>query len=247
MSNTFKKILILIFVIFGILLIIFGYLYLTGIFPGIHGYKAVVYFDDLSGLKNGSAVFIRGMEKGKVISTALVDYGQRVKVEIVLDKNIILTEDTKFAIRSLSMFGTDRILIVTPGNGNKVGSDAKFYGTNEVMILEDFFLKFDKIITRLQDSKIDQELISLKNELFASLDSLAKGFIKPTNEITSQLAALVSRFDSITGYLKSEGMFNKMVTDPSLYNELRETNQSLKQLLEDIKTNPKKYFTVKIF
>jgi phospholipid/cholesterol/gamma-HCH transport system substrate-binding protein len=239
--------LILIFVIIGLLVIIFGYLYLTGIFPGIHGYKAVVYFNDLSGLKNGSAVFIRGMEKGKVVSTALTDNGQRVKIEIILDKSITLTEDTEFAIRSLSLFGTDRILIVTPGNGKKATSDTKFYGINEVMILEDFFLKFDKLMAKLQDTKIDQELISLKNELFASLDSLAKGFIEPTNEITSQLAALVSRFDSITVFLKSEGMFNKMVTDPSFYNELRESNQSLKQLLEDIKTNPKKYFTVKIF
>jgi phospholipid/cholesterol/gamma-HCH transport system substrate-binding protein len=247
MSRTSKRVIVFMVIIIGLLIIIFSYLYLAGIYPGVHGYKAVVFFNELSGLKTGSSVFIRGMEKGKVTATDLVDNGQMVRVQIILDKSIKLTQDTKFAIRSLSLFGTDRILIITPGTGPVASAQTKFYGNNEVLELEEFFLKFDKVVTKLESMQLDDELKILKKELFASFDSVAKGFQKPVSEITGQLEALVIRFDTLSTYLKSEGTVRELITNPELYQEIRDTNQKLKELLEDIKNNPKKYFTVKIF
>jgi len=247
MSRITKRVIVFIFVAIGLLIVIFGYLYLAGVYPGVHGYKAVVYFNEVSGLKTGAAVYIRGMEKGKVAAIDLIDNGQIVRVQIILDKSIKLTQDTKFAIRSLSLFGTDRVLTVTPGTGLVVSSETKFYGTNEVLELEEFFLKFDKLITKLESMQIDNELKIMKKELFAAFDSVAKGFQKPISEVTEQLEALVIKFDTLSTYLKSEGTVRKLITNPELYQEIRDTNQKLKELLEDIKTNPKKYFTVKIF
>jgi phospholipid/cholesterol/gamma-HCH transport system substrate-binding protein len=247
MSRTSKRVIVLIFVVIALLIIIFGYLYLASIYPGVHGYKAVVYFTEVSGLKSGSPVYIRGMEKGKVASVDIIDNGQMVRIQIILDKSIKLTQDTKFTIRSLSYFGTDRILTVTPGTGPEVSANTKFYGVNEVLELEEFFLKFDKLVTKLDSMQIDNELNRLKKELFAAIDTIAKGIQMPMSEVTKQLEALVIRFDTLSAYLKSEGTVKKLITNPELYEEVRTTNQKLRELLEDIKANPKKYFQIKVF
>ena len=242
-----RKILVLFFVLVAIFIIVFSYLYLSGVYPGVHGYKVNVYFKEISGLKTGAMVFIRGMEKGKVSQIEVVDKGQQVRVQIIVAKDVALTEDTKFSIRSLSYFGTDRILTMTPGNGAEVANTTKFYGINEVLELEGFFLKFDNLVTKLQSVSVDSQLISIKKVLFGKFDTLAKGLEIPLTGITTQLEALVIKLDTLGDYLKSEGTVKKLVTSEELYHEVLKTNQKLRELLEDIKTNPKKYLTVKIF
>jgi ABC-type transporter Mla subunit MlaD len=245
--NKSKKITVIIFVIIAILIVVFGYLYLSGIYPTIHGYKTKIYFKEVSGLKIGSPVYIRGMEKGKVNKIVITDDCQSVQVLVTLDKSIKLTEDTKFAIRSLSYFGTDRILTVTPGTGAEVSGVATFYGDNEVIELEKFFISLDNVITKLESIPITTELTELKTELYSKFDTLAKGFSMPLVDMTKQLEALVIKLDTLGEFLKQEGTVKKLMTSEELYQEVRDTNQKLKELLEDIKTNPKKYFTIKVF
>lgn len=245
--NKSKRASVIIFIICALLIGIFGFLYLTGVYPGFRGYTVQVHFSEVSGLKTGSMVYIRGMEKGKVRKIELADDCQMVQVDIELDKNIQLTDDTKFAIRSLSYFGTDRILTVTPGLGNAVSNQTKFYGTNEVIELESFFVRFDKIIAELESIPIIDGLKDLKTELFNKFDTLADGFSVPLTEMTNQIEAMVIKLDSLGDFLKQEGTVKKMMTSEELYNEVRSTNFKLQELLEDIKTNPKKYFTIKIF
>jgi formylmethanofuran dehydrogenase subunit A len=69
----------------------------------------------------------------------------------------------------------------------------------------------------------------------------------PLVDMTKQLEALVIKLDTLGEFLKQEGTVKKLMTSEELYQEVRDTNQKLKELLEDIKTNPKKYFTIKVF
>ncbi len=225
----------------------FSYLYLSGYHIKISGTQAEVYFDQVSGLKPGSPVYIRGMEKGKVNSVELVENGKKVKVVFTIDKKIPLTEDSKFAIRSLSYFGTDRILTITPGNGAIAGKDYKFYGTNEVLELEDFFLRFNKLMTKLDSIPITDQIKSIKTEISSAMQSLSEKFPAPIAELSKQLSILNTKLDSLSNLMQTNGTIKKLLSSDELYLELRETNQKLKELIEDIKTNPQKYIQIKMF
>ncbi len=46
---------------------------------------------------------------------------------------------------------------------------------------------------------------------------------------------------------KGEGTLGRLAGDEKLYKDLEETTKSLKELIKDIKENPKKYLTIKVF
>ncbi|MCX7785964.1 MAG: MlaD family protein [candidate division WOR-3 bacterium] len=242
-----KPIVVIIFVLIIIALIVFSYLYLSGYYHHLSGYQSEVYFDQISGLKIGSPVYVRGMEKGKVTQIELIENGKKVKVVFTLDKKILLTEDTKFAIRSLSYFGTDRILMVTPGSGPLANKNTKFYGTNEVLELEEFFLKFNNLVTKLESIPITEQIRSIKTEITSAMQSLSQKFPAPIAELSQQLSILNSKLDSLRMIMQTDGTIKKLITSDELYLELRQTNQKLKELIEDIKTNPQKYLQIKMF
>jgi phospholipid/cholesterol/gamma-HCH transport system substrate-binding protein len=46
---------------------------------------------------------------------------------------------------------------------------------------------------------------------------------------------------------RGDGTLGKLVNDPKLYEEAKQTMAELKTLIADIKANPKKYLNVKVF
>ena len=84
-------------------------------------------------------------------------------------------------------------------------------------------------------------------ELRASVDHLASA--------SKNLDQLSMRFDSLRVALQStvrkvdrgDGTLGKLVNDDKLYTEMNSSVKAIRALLEDIKANPKKYLTVKIF
>lgn len=248
--NKTKKFGIVLFIIAIILIVLFSYLYLSGKLRSIRGYQVDVYFTEVSELKKGSPVIVRGLEKGKVNNIKLTEDNQQVLVQITIDNDIKLTEDSKFAIRSLSYFGTDKILCITPGTGKPMSKSTKFYGVNEVIQLEKIFINLESIIAQIESLPIDQSVKELKIELtklYSKIDTLARAFTLPMTNVAGQLNNLVTRLDSLHSYFKQSGTITKLMTSDELYQEIRKTNQKLQELIEDIKINPQKYFSVKLF
>jgi phospholipid/cholesterol/gamma-HCH transport system substrate-binding protein len=58
---------------------------------------------------------------------------------------------------------------------------------------------------------------------------------------------VVEELDSLIMLLKGDGAIGKLLTSDELYEEVRQTNLALKDLLEDIKENPKRYINIKVF
>jgi phospholipid/cholesterol/gamma-HCH transport system substrate-binding protein len=53
--------------------------------------------------------------------------------------------------------------------------------------------------------------------------------------------------DAITARIdQGQGTLGKLSTDPSLFNSLNESSQSLKEFLAEFRKNPKKYLTIKL-
>ncbi len=68
------------------------------------------------------------------------------------------------------------------------------------------------------------------------------------DQLSGRLDSLRAQIAAVTGKVnRGEGTLGKLVNDDTLYSEVNASVQSLKALVEDIKKNPRKYLTVKVF
>jgi phospholipid/cholesterol/gamma-HCH transport system substrate-binding protein len=66
--------------------------------------------------------------------------------------------------------------------------------------------------------------------------------------LTTRLDSLRTTMQSVAGKVdRGDGTLGKLVNDPKLYEEAKQTVAELKTLIADIKANPKKYLNVKVF
>ena len=65
--------------------------------------------------------------------------------------------------------------------------------------------------------------------------------IRETNQSLSSLSNILKSIE------KGEGSAGLLIKDDKLYNNLEKSSKELEALIEDIKTNPKKYLTIKVF
>src|SRR5579875_2878796 len=76
------------------------------------GYVIYANFDNISGLKNGDAVEIAGVQVGKVAGIQLVD--GRARVAIWLRDGVKVDDDAVAAVRTRGLIG-DKHLAISPG------------------------------------------------------------------------------------------------------------------------------------
>jgi len=86
-----------------------------------------------------------------------------------------------------------------------------------------------------------------EGELKRALDHFASSAEK-LDRLSGRLDSLRASLQSVSGKLdRGQGTLGKLVNDDRMYDETRATVAELKALIADIKANPKKYLTVKIF
>ncbi|MEO0131516.1 MAG: MlaD family protein [candidate division WOR-3 bacterium] len=241
-----KFFIVIVFLVLAVTLIILSYFGLSGKLKKAKGYEVTVYFKEVSGLKIGAPVMVRGIEKGKVLKITLDSSSKFVSVKVLVSSDVILTEDSYFAIRALSYFGTDKFVNITPGSGKPVKSNFTFYGTNEVLEMETTFTQLKNIIGKLESipvGEIGKHLTILQNKL----DSVVKTLSFPLTTAAEGFSRLTVKFDSLRNFFIQEGTITKLIKSDDLYEEIRRTNNELNELLVDIKRNPQKYFTLKLF
>ncbi len=84
-------------------------------------------------------------------------------------------------------------------------------------------------------------------QLRRTLDSFersAQGMERLTIRLDSLRAALHNVTDKVD---RGDGSLGRLVNDPRLYDDAKETVAQLRALIEDIKKNPKKYINLKVF
>lgn len=242
MVRQLRESIVGIFLVLGVIIFIVLYTWLSGRIGFRNTYEVIAYFDDVSGLKVGDPVMVFGLEKGKIKSLEIDD--DSVRAVIALDRDIVLPKDSKIAIRSTNYLGADRYIKIVLGKDEEVSS--YFHGFNETLDLESLATQFDSLITTFENFKlpdIDKAMAQLSrsmNQNIQGLSDLVKG---PTEKIER----LVVRLDSLSMLLEGEGSVGKLLRKDDLYEEVRETNQALRDLIVDIKENPKKYITIKVF
>jgi phospholipid/cholesterol/gamma-HCH transport system substrate-binding protein len=83
-----------------------------------HGYHIVAKFDNVSGLKQGAAVEVAGVNVGRVESIHLTP-GDRARVTMRLEPDLKLHNDAIASIRTKGIIG-DKFVKISPGGGEKL-------------------------------------------------------------------------------------------------------------------------------
>jgi phospholipid/cholesterol/gamma-HCH transport system substrate-binding protein len=85
----------------------------------------------------------------------------------------------------------------------------------------------------------------------ASLDSTVQNMQATTENLaalTNSLKSTSGRLDNVIGKIETgDGTMGRLLNDPGVYNELRQSLARLDSLIADVKANPKRYINVKVF
>jgi phospholipid/cholesterol/gamma-HCH transport system substrate-binding protein len=84
---------------------------------GGSGYQVVAEFENIGGLKTGSAVEIAGVEVGRITNISLKDYQALVRIQ--MNPGVKLQEDSIASVRTKGLIG-EKYLQITPGGSDKI-------------------------------------------------------------------------------------------------------------------------------
>lgn len=106
-----------------------------------HGYQVSANFDNISGLKDGAAVEIAGVEVGRVESIGLTP-GDQAKLVMRLKPGIKLYDDAIASVRTKGIIG-DKFVKLSPGSsGNLIANGGKIRDTESAVEWEDLIAKY---------------------------------------------------------------------------------------------------------
>jgi phospholipid/cholesterol/gamma-HCH transport system substrate-binding protein len=242
MTRGLRESLVGIFIIVGVFVFIVLYTWLSGMINLSNTRDIKVYFSDVEGLKVGDPVLVYGIEKGKV--KAMRIERDKVLVTLAMHRDIVIPEDSRIAVRSVSYIGADKYVKITPGTNSSTAD--VYYGSSGSLELEVLASKLDSLImtfAKIEIPDLNKAVEQLTDDISTSIQRLSSMLKDPVDKIET----LVMRLDSLSMLVKGDGTIGKMLKSDELFEEIRETNGALKALIEDINQNPKKYIQIKIF
>jgi len=105
------------------------------------GYRVVANFDNISGLKPGSAVEVAGVDVGRVESIQLTT-GDRARLVLRLIPGIKLYDDAIASIRTKGIIGDKYVKLSPGGSGNPIPNGGKIRDTESAVDMEELISKF---------------------------------------------------------------------------------------------------------
>jgi phospholipid/cholesterol/gamma-HCH transport system substrate-binding protein len=96
-----------------------------------------------------------------------------------------------------------------------------------------------------------QRILSSTDSVAQDLTTVARNLRGISASAASQqdaFARIIAHADSILARIDAgEGTVGRLTRDPALYNEALQTVRTMREILEDMKANPRKYFTFSVF
>jgi len=244
MGKQLKATFVGIFIIIGLILFIFLYTWFSGRIGLRNTYDVIVLFDDVIGLRVGDPVMVYGLEKGKV-KDLQIDRG-KIRTVLAVDRDIMIPEDSKISIKSISYLGADRYVKIVPGLSDEI--DSVYYGKTSGFDLDGLALQIDSVMATIKNLKLgDFDLNKIATKLTRDMNRSLEDLTKTVKGPSEKIENLAERLDSLTALMTGDGTMGKLIRSDDLYEEVRQTNQALKSLIEDIEQNPQKYINIKVF
>ena len=167
----------------AIIIVVFGQMR----FDRTTGYSAI--FSNASGLRNGQFVRASGVEVGKVSNVALIDGGQRVRVDFKVDRSLALFQGTTASVRYLNLIG-DRYLELKRGDSEKrlpAGGTIPLEHTQPALDLDALIGGFRPLFKALDPEKVNNIATSLIT-VFQGQGGTISDILDQTAQLTSALA-----------------------------------------------------------
>lgn len=109
---------------------------------GDRSYTVTARFGSISGLKPGAAVEIAGVKIGRVSRIELEPEMYQAVVELAIDNQVRLTEDSIASIRTAGIIG-DRYVNISPGGAMEyIEPGGRIYETESAINLEELISKY---------------------------------------------------------------------------------------------------------
>ena len=200
-TKVFEILRVLLFVLFGLMLLIIVYNALTQLsINQQYGYRLYAPFSDLQQLQIGDDVRVAGVRVGSVINTYL-DNGRAVAV-LSIEKRYVLPEDSLATILMSGLLGANYVSI-SPGKSAVVFKSGGYVKTQQTANMASVIQQFSRVGKKLDhilgDLSENSEEEGGMAKLFTVVDNL--------KIITNQIAA-------------GEGTLGRIIMEERLYNDL---------------------------
>ena len=211
-------------------------------------------FSEVSGLREGDNVYLRGMNIGRVGQTTLED--GRVHVYVTLDVPVTLRRDYKIEVVNASMLGGKYLKIYEgPDDAPELGENVTIIGSVPVDVIEEMGKAVKGLQTMINsvsegqgtlgklmnDDTVYNNLVSASEDFKTVIARVERGEgsvakLLKDDEIYDDLHALMANLRDVSDRLVAgKGTFGKLMSEDSgLYDDVGATMASLREITESI-------------
>jgi len=176
-----------------------------------------IMFDKVGSLRKNDKVFLRGMQVGRVKTVGITEDYQKVEVKVRLTKSIPFYKDYKISVQTSSLFG-GQILVLEIGTP-QTGKIAE----KEVLNGEPFTDLFQEV-----------------SEFVSTLK--AGGLVDSIKDAAIEVKTGANTFNEYMTQVKdSDGTLNKLINDPTLFEDLKSAAVEVKLGANEVKEGAKEF------
>ncbi len=217
-------------------------------------YQYEFVFNEVSGLRDGDNVYLRGMNVGRVKQISLED--SQIHVYVTLDVPITLRRDYKIEVVNASMLGGKHLKIYEgPESAPELGDNVTILGAPPVDIIEELGSAVQGIQAMidsvnegegtlgklLTDDTIYNNLVSVSENLKTLGMRLENGDgtvgkLLKDEEVYNDVQRMMANFREISDRLAAgQGTLGKLVSsDSNVYDDLGATLKSVRSIAEQV-------------
>ncbi len=174
-----------------------------------------IYFEKVGSLRKNDKVFLRGMQVGRVKKVEITDDYQQVEVKIRLKKQIPFYKNYNISVQTSSLFG-GQILVLEIGtpDAGKVDVEKKLKGEP----FTDLFQEVSEFVSTLK----------------------AGGLVTSIKSAAEEVNAGAKTFNEYMTIVKdSDGTLNKLINDPTLFEDLKSAAVEVKAGAKEVQVGAK--------
>jgi len=217
-------------------------------------YRYDFVFTEVSGLREGDAVYLRGMNVGRVKQTQLED--RRVHVYVTLDLPLILRHGYRIDVVDASMLGGKYLKIYEgPEDAPELGENVTILGSKPVDMIQELARAVNGLQEMidavaagegtlgklLRDDAMYNNMVDITDDLKMVVDKVAAGEgtvgkLLNDDSVYDDAAVLMSNLRSVSDRIAAgEGTIGKLLNEDSgVYDNMDATMVAVREITESI-------------